>query len=326
MDFLRGVDAVLNGSGAGPFDWVAAAETAKAGVDPGSTELSGEAEAAYATALREFREPVRAATGVDGALPDTLAVLDRHHWIDAQVATCRRVTARDRERDESLVAALGAVVGAERLGDSLSLVAGSTPGRYDRQFPLAFADGVADEVHLVHANVERLAGEVDAEPTRVRQWAVAHELVHAAELSAAPWLPAYLAERVRALVRRFEEAAGPPEALGDAPEVEQVQRALVVAEGYATLALARAFDGGYAALHREVHAVRWDGGVAPDLARDLLGVDPGPGLYDRGRQFLVAVVDARGFAAADAVLADPDALPTAGELREPQCWLDRVDP
>jgi Uncharacterized conserved protein len=93
MTILGAIRAVADAprSGDGPVDWNGAAAASKATVSPGSIELTPAEREGYATDIREARDRVREVTGLGFDLPETVEVQHRHHWIDANIATFRRV-------------------------------------------------------------------------------------------------------------------------------------------------------------------------------------------------------------------------------------------
>ncbi len=91
VSIYRVVRAVADASGDEVVDWAAATEAARAATEPGSLDLTDAERAGYADDVREARDRIREVTGVGFDLPDTVEVQHRHHWIDANVETFRRV-------------------------------------------------------------------------------------------------------------------------------------------------------------------------------------------------------------------------------------------
>jgi len=60
------------------------------------------------------------------------------------------------------------------------------------------------------------------------------------------------------------------------------------------------------------------------MLRALLGVDAKLSQYTRGRAFVDQVVGRVGMQRFNAVWTDPDTLPRAAEIENPQQWIDRV--
>ncbi|WP_394346008.1 zinc-dependent metalloprotease [Halorubrum sp. BOL3-1] len=92
-------------------------------------------------------------------------------------------------RDLSRIANTGSMAFA------LGFLARNVLGQYD---PLLLADEPdADHgLYFVHPNIVGVAAALDVEYPRFRRWIAFHEVTHAAEFGAAPWLPEYLESRV----------------------------------------------------------------------------------------------------------------------------------
>ena len=341
MDILRSIRTVSEASGPGIVDWGRAATAAKASTDPGSVALTDAERAGYAADVRDARVRLADAAGIDFDVPDTVEVQNRHHWIDASVGTFRRVM------EPVETAALG--------GGSAGVAPGSTPGptgpvpggslprdlsRVANTGSMAFALGflarnvlgqydpllLADEpnadhgLYFVHPNIVAVAASLDVEYPRFRRWIAFHEVTHAAEFGAAPWLPEYLESRVERGIEGMT-AGGL-----DADAFAELQTAMTAVEGYAEVLMDRAFDGEYADLRRKLDDRRGGGGPAQRLARRLLGLGLKRRQYERGADFFGRVADERGIEAASAVWSAPETLPTSAEIDDPGAWIARVDP
>gem|GEM_PF-6762003 len=91
MDLFRSAQAVAGSQGDGIVDWTAVAAAAKAATPSGDLDLSTEEQQGYRTDVREARDRLRSVGEVEFDLPETIEIQNRHHWIDANIATFRRV-------------------------------------------------------------------------------------------------------------------------------------------------------------------------------------------------------------------------------------------
>ncbi|WP_123620543.1 zinc-dependent metalloprotease [Halorubrum sp. CSM-61] len=237
---------------------------------------------------------------------------------------------REFVRDVSRVANTGS------MAFTLGFLARNVLGQYD---PLLLADEPdADHgLYFVHPNIVEVARSLDVDFPRFRRWIAFHEVTHAAEFGAAPWLPEYLESRVEQGIEGLTGGAGeagrggltagnlPVDALDTEPFAE-LQAAMTAVEGYAEVLMDRAFDGEYADLRRKLDERRGGGNPVQRLARRLLGLGLKRRQYEQGAAFFREVVDARGIEAAGAVWERPENLPTRAELDDPAAWLVRVDP
>jgi uncharacterized protein (DUF2342 family) len=321
MNLFRSVRAVTEASdtGTGPIDWQAVGEAAKAGVDPGSLDLSAAEEAGYAADVREARERLQSVGGVEFDLPRTIEVQSRHHWIDANVRTFRRVMRPFEEHGPTVLPGVTRVINTGSMAFMLSFLAKNVLGQYD---PLLLAEGenAGHELYFVHPNINRTATELDVDYPRFRRWIAFHEVAHAAEFGAAPWLAPYLEQRLEDGIETFTQGGFDREAF------HELNVAMTAVEGYAELLMDLAFDDDYADLREKLDARRRQGGPLTKLVRRALGLGLKRRQYERGARFFRTVADARGIKAASAVWDRPENLPTEAELDHPERWLTRVNP
>jgi len=320
MNLFRSVRAVTeaSGSGTGPIDWEAVAEAAKAGVEPGDLDLPASEQEAYATDVREARERLRSVGGVEFDLPDSIEIQNRHHWIEANIRTFRRVMRPFEEHGPTVLPGLTRSVNTGSMAFMLSFLAKNVLGQYDPLL-LAEADDAGHELYFVHPNIVETAGVLDVDYPRFRRWIAFHEVSHAAEFGAAPWLADYLEERLEEGIETFTEGGF------DRQSFHDLNVAMTAVEGYAELLMDRAFDDDYADLRAKLDARRQQGGPLTKLVRRLLGLGLKRRQYERGARFFRTVADARGVEAASAVWERPENLPTENELDHPERWLARVE-
>ncbi len=319
MNVLRSLRAVSEASGSGVIDWEKAAEAAKASTEPGSLDLSPGDREGYATDVRDARSRVRAVAGVDFEVPATVEIQNRHHWVDANLDSFRNVM-RPIETTASLpLPELSRVANTGSLAFTLGFLARNVLGQYD---PLLLADEPDTDhgLYFVHPNIVAAATELEVDYPRFRRWIAFHEVSHAAEFGAAPWLPTYLEARLEEGLRGLSSGGFDREALAE------LQLAMTAVEGYAELLMDRAFDAEYADLRRKLDERRSGGSPVQRLARRLLGLGMKRRQYERGAAFFERVADERGIEAASAVWDRPENLPTRAELDHPETWLVRIDP
>ena len=318
MNIYRSVQAVTNASGTGHIDWAAVAEAAKASTDPGQLDLSEADRDGYAADVRDARERLRSVGGVSFNVPEVIEVQNRHHWIDANIRTFERVMRPLEEHGVGALPGVTRVVNTGTMAFMLSFLAKHVLGQYD---PLLLAE--ADEDHglyFVHPNITRVADALNVDYPRFRRWIAFHEVSHAAEFGAAPWLSDHLEARMRSGIDALAEGSLDRDAFRD------LDVAMTAVEGYAELLMDRAFDEEYEDLRRKLDARRRGGGPLAQLIRRLLGLGLKRRQYERGAAFFNAVADARDVAAAGAVWDRAENLPSNEELDDPALWLRRVDP
>ncbi len=314
MSLYRSVRAVTGASGDGAVDWSAVGTAAAAATDPGNLDVSGEERRAYAADVRDARDRVRAVTELGFELPGRVEIQHRHHWIEANVDTFRRVMAPLEARAE-YIPEVARVLNTGSMTVALSFLANNVLGQYD---PLLLADSDDHALYFVRPNIQRVADQLDVPYPRFRRWIAFHEVTHAAEFGAAPWLSDHLERAVREAIDNLAEGSIDRESLGD------LDTTMTAVEGYAELVMDRAFDEEYADLRRKLEARRRGRGPLQRLIRRLLGLGMKRRQYERGKAFFDAVVDRGGMATAGRAWESPETLPTDAELDDPGAWLARV--
>jgi len=314
VSILESVGAIAGASGEGTIDWTAATEAATAATDPGSLDLDPGEREGYAEDVRAAREAVRSAAGIDFDVPGTIEIQNRHHWIEANVDTFRTVM-------EPLADRRVAFPGFTRRANTatmatmLAFLGRNVLGQYD---PLLLAGG-DPKLYFVRPNVRKIADSLDVEYDRFRRWIVVHEVTHAAEFGAAPWLADYLETRMREAIDRMAEGGFDRAAFGE------IDLAMTAVEGYAESVMDRAFEAEYDDLRAKIDARRSGRGPIAKLLRRLLGLGMKRRQYERGKAFFDAVIDARGIEGASAVWDAPGNLPREAEIEDPELWLSRIE-
>ena len=307
-------------TGAGQVDWDAVAEAAKAVTEPGSVDLSEAERAGYATDVRDARDRLQSVGEVTFDLPRTIEVQNRHHWIDANVATFERLMRPLEETGPGLLPGVEGVartVNTGTLAFMLSFLGRNVLGQYDPLL-LAEADDPDHGLYFVHPNIVRVAGVLDVDYPRFRRWIAFHEVAHAAEFGAAPWLSGHLEGKLEEGIDALASGQLDREAF------REMDATMTAVEGYAELLMDRAFDDDYEDLREKLDRRRSGGNPLNRLVRRLLGLGLKRRQYERGAAFFEAVADARGVAAASRVWDHPANLPTDDELDHPGQWLRRV--
>jgi len=315
MSLYRSVRAVTGATGEGAVDWDAVSEAAKSSTDPGDLDVSAAEREGYAADVKAARDRVGSVTAIDFTLPERVEIQNRHHWVDANIETFRRVLS-------PLEGQMGAMPGVARVANTgsmafaLSFLSRHVLGQYD---PLLLADGDDHALYFVRPNIRTVADSLDVSYDRFRRWIAFHEVTHAAEFGAAPWLSDHLESTVNEAIERL--AAGTL----DREAMSGIDTTMTAVEGYAELVMDRAFDGEYADLRRKLEQRREGRGPIEWLVRRLLGLSVKRRQYERGKEFFEAVADRRGMETAGRVWEAPELLPTDAELDDPSAWIARVD-
>ncbi|QLC32687.1 zinc-dependent metalloprotease [Halarchaeum sp. CBA1220] len=313
MNLLDSARAVAGASGSEAVDWSAVATAAKGATDPGALDLTRREREGYAADVRAARSRIRDVSGLGFDVPETVEIQNRHHWIDANVSTFRR--AFEPLEQGGALPGVARTVNTATTAGTLAFVARRVLGQYD---PLLLADADDHRLYFVHPNIASAAESLDADFERFRRWIAFHEVTHAAEFGAAPWLSDHLESGLREGVAALSEGTLQREAFGE------LMTTMTAVEGYAELLMDRAFDEDYDDLRRKLDERRDEDGPLGGLVRRLLGFHLKREQYERGREFFEAVADARGVEGAGAVWHSPETLPSDAELDDPAMWLARI--
>ncbi|WIV67466.1 zinc-dependent metalloprotease [Natrialbaceae archaeon AArc-T1-2] len=318
MNIYRSARAVAGASGDHAVDWAAAAEAAKASTEPGSISLEPGEREGYARDVRDARREVRATADLAFEVPDVVEIQNRHHWMDANIATFERVMAPVEDHANAFHG-VARTINTGTMTVLLAFLGRNVLGQYD---PLLLADTPKDDhaLYFVRPNILRVAEALEVEYPRFRRWIAFHEVTHAAEFGAAPWLSSHLEANMQAGIDALAEGSF------DKKAFRELDATMTVVEGYAELLMDHAFDDEYADLRRKLDERRQGRGPLQELFRRLLGLGLKRRQYERGKTFFEEVADARGLEAAGAVWEGSECLPTHDELDEPGQWLRRVDP
>ena len=314
MDLFRSAQAVADSSGDDIVDWSAVATAAKAATPRGELALSVDEQTAYRNDVREARDRLRSVGDVQFDLPETIEIQNRHHWIDANIETFRRVV-EPLESQQTVLPGVSRALNTGTMAITLGFLGRNVLGQYD---PLLLAETDDHSLYFVRPNIQRVAQQLDVDYPRFRRWIAFHEVAHAAEFGAAPWLPGYLEDRMQAAVSDLTDGKLNREAY------RELNTAMTAVEGYAELLMDHAFDQEYVDLRAKLDARRQGGGPFVQLMRRLLGLDLKRRQYEQGAAFFEAIADARDIAAASVVWERPETLPTSEEIETPGLWLQRV--
>ena len=315
MTLYRSVRAVTGAAGDGPVDWTAVVDAARESTDPGQLDLDEGEREAYATDVGDARDRVRAVAKLDFDLPDRVEVMNRHHWLDANVETFERVM-EPIEQQAEYIPGVARMVNTGSMAFALSFLSDHVLGQYD---PLLLADNDNHALYFVRPNIVNAAEQLDVPYPRFRRWIAFHEVTHAAEFGAAPWLPDHLESAMMEAVENLSAGNIDRETLG------QLDTTMTAVEGYAELIMDEAFDDEYADLRRKLDERRQGRGPIEKLIRRVLGLSVKRRQYERGKSFFDTVVEKRDIETAGRVWESPEMLPTDAELDDPDAWLARID-
>lgn len=336
--FAERISATIAGDGAGFAEL------------PGDLRALGD-RAADAVLATTMLEP-------SGALPAPLAV-DRAAWTSANVGIMRATVAPLEVQLERQVASLpgplraaaGSVVAAEA-GAVVGYMARRVLGQYE--VVLSAEPTGSPRLLLVAPNIHESAARLLVPLDDLLAWVTVHEVTHAVQFAAAPWLRGHLAGLLgellagaevelgggaRAAMPSLDDLRGMWDrartdgilALAAGPErtelIDRMQAAMALVEGHAEHVMDAAGESLVAdlpRLRRALDASRAERSPMAGMLERLLGLDLKLRQYREGRAFCDAVVARAGMTGLNTAFAGPEQLPTLAEIADAESWLSRV--
>jgi coenzyme F420 biosynthesis associated uncharacterized protein len=315
---------------------------------PGLSEAAAESERRV-TAYTGLRPP--------RPLPPP-ELLSRPEWVRANLRSLRPLL-------EPLVTRLGDGLGPAgpplRTGAGMLVAAevGAVMGYLSRrvlgQYELVILEPEAHaRLLFVGPNLDEAARALEADDDELLRWVAFHEVTHALQFAAVPWLREHLAGLLRDLIEGMEVSLDPSRllrvpsrddlrALVDAVSdgdlvslvttpaqratLDRMQAAMAVLEGYAEHVMDAvgaevlpSLDRLRAAMDRR----RRSASAPARLLQRLLGLDLKLRQYQLGKAFCDAVVAREGIVALNRVWEAPGVIPTLAELEDPMAWMART--
>lgn len=323
------------------LDWDEIAELARRRL--GAERLAPAARRKLATQYARLAGDVRPALleAVGGlprgtVLPDFQA-LDRPQWLDLNLGILSRALApleEIRQVPSSLLTDWGRA-GIDRwVAALLGFLAGRVLGQFDPQ--LLGREPVVPGLYLVEPNVAAFQRKDDLPGDDLRRWLILHELTHAWQFAAHPWLREHLNGELERLVklaigdgrRGFDRLAaltlGVP---GQLEGMRRIQALMTVVEGYSNLVMnlvGRDLLPGFDQLE-DAHRRRSSQRSPLELiVWRLTGLEAKMRQYRVGEAFSRAVFDSHGMAVLNRVWESAESMPRPDELRDPGRWVRRV--
>jgi coenzyme F420 biosynthesis associated uncharacterized protein len=288
-------------------------------------------------------------------------LVTRGGWASVNLDTLASLLDPVGERLDGRMEFAGPLAGALRAAASATLAAeaglvmGYVAQRILGQYEISLLQPDAPaRLLLVAPNLAKARAQLAVDRDSFYGWIVIHELTHALQFQAVPWLRGHLGEMLRRYLETVEVridsgAAGGLPSLPDPGRLVEafregglaalvqtreqrdlmgrMQAVMAVIEGYSEHvmdAVGADLLPAYGGL-REAMTRRRRSRSAPErIVERLLGLDFKLRQYELGKRFCDAVADEAGIEGLNRVWSAPESMPTAGELNRPRAWLDRV--
>ena len=351
-------------------DWGQAEEIAVlvAQSEGGTTPPEAGVQRDFEAMMERSQELVRSYTHLEPGEPvGPILVLDRPDWVRANLgafqlvfqplaATYSRTLQRmEVQRGRRLSAGRKFTRGllTAQLGMVMGYLARSVLGQFDLGLP-RMEDG--GKLYIVYPNLLKAEARMRLQPADFRLWITLHEVTHAFEFAAHPWLRDYL-KRVmedyfRSVSLRLEEMGLRlrPEELRDArrlneiinqgglmsivhtPEqreiLSRIQAFMSLVEGYSNLVMDMV-GMDVIPTYREMSLAfrhrRDSKSGAERLVERMLGFDLKLQQYQVGELFCREVEEKKGLDFLNLAWKREENLPTADEIRHAYLWIERIE-
>lgn len=323
----------------------------------------------------EFRELVRRCGPIVSAYtgdtlpdaPERTFAFDRVDWVNANIDAFEKMfapleglnllgDAANRTVAAEMMGTVNQKVLSAEVGLLLGYLARKVLGQYDLTL-LGREPVNAGKLYYVEPNIRAAEQMLGLPRDDFRMWLALHEITHAFEFEAHPWLREHfnaMLERyfeflkedaanlranglggLRTYLERMKLGNGESgswlESLMNADQralFTEMQATMCIIEGYSNHvmnAVGRTLLPNYELISRRFSERQQQRSQADRLLAKLTGLDVKMEQYRLGEEFIDAVVKARGHDFARRVWEGPDSLPTMAEIRQPALWLSRMD-
>jgi coenzyme F420 biosynthesis associated uncharacterized protein len=276
--------------------------------------------------------------GSAGDLPPFQA-LDRAGWLDLNVGIMRDaleplVTAQERLPNSRMVE-FGRAVLDRYVGLILGFLSGRVLGQYDPRL-LGHEPAGRPGLYLVEPNIADFQSEAELPADPLRRWLILHEMTHAWQFGAHPWLREHLNgmlrevlgaaidARLSSLDRLLAMTLGAGNQRG---VISRMQSTMSLIEGYSNLVMdvvGREVLPDFARLEAAHQARVEDKTVFERLFWKLTGLELKLQQYVVGERFCKEIHERHGMAVLNRSWERAENLPTADELRHPERWAARM--
>ena len=323
------------------LDWDEVRRTARSRFGPEIISPASLAAAAkgYRALAGKLEKPL---LGFVGGMPagtelPKFEALDREGWLDLNLGILRRVVDPVIEKGRvpnSLMVEFGRAGLDQYMAFMLAFLGRRVLGQYDPQLlGVEPIDGAG--LYLVETNVEEWGRKADLPGQDLRRWLILHEMTHAWQFAAHPWLRDHMEQSMRVLLETVTQKASPAVRIaafaGVLPAqwrvMREMQGAMSLIEGYSNLVmneLGAKLLPGFDQLEEAYRRRSANKGMLDQLVWKFTGLDLKLQQYKRGEAFARAVYDAHGMEALNQAWRGPDQMPKLDELAHPESWYRRV--
>ena len=325
--------------------WEEVAARAKAGLSLEATASPARLRllaADYNRLASEVEAPLLRAVGglPQGITLPPFEALDRHGWVDLNVGILRTamepVLELQTRLPNSRLIETGRALMDRYVGLILGFLSKRVLGQYDPQLLVSEPRAVPG-LYLVEPNIQEWEEEADLHGEALRRWLILHEMTHAWQFAAHPWLRDHLNGMLQQLLSSaLDRRASSLDRLlsitfGAGRQwriIERVQSTMSLVEGYSNLVMDLVGKRELPEFERLEDAYQQRRGQKTVFERafwKLTGLEMKLQQYVVGERFCRHVYDARGMEYLNRAWESPETLPSAPELKNPDAWITRID-
>jgi coenzyme F420 biosynthesis associated uncharacterized protein len=276
--------------------------------------------------------------GMEGEFP-AFEAIDRFGWVDLNVGIMRDalqplVEVQERIPNSYLVE-FGRGALDRYVGLILGFLSGRVLGQYDPQL-LGHEPAGLPGLYLVEPNIADWQDEAGLPGDPLRRWLILHEMTHAWQFGAHPWLREHLNGMIRELLgAAIDRDRNPVDRLlsmtfgvrRQLDVINRVQATMSLVEGYSNLVMdvvGRAQLPEFAALEAAHDARAGEKTVFEKLFWRITGLELKLQQYVVGERFCKEIHGRHGIAFLNQAWDGPASLPTLDELHNPERWAARI--
>jgi coenzyme F420 biosynthesis associated uncharacterized protein len=288
-------------------------------------------------------------------------VFDRREWLEANIVSFSQLFRPIEEMYEKNGGGRGALgmlmndVSSKLLGMQIGGLLGYLAQRVLGQYDLSLlsAEATGGSLYFVEPNIARVQQQLGLSDAEFRLWITLHEMTHAFEFEAYPWVRRYFHELLDqnfALISSQMLSSGNNlvdmlmrllQGIGSGqhwietvltPEqravFDRIQALMSLIEGYGNHvmnAVGRRLLPSFSQIEQRVAQRQKQRTMLDLMIFRLTGLDLKLAQYQQGEAFVNAVVAERGIQFAGRVWERPENLPTMDEIRDPAQWIRRMD-
>jgi coenzyme F420 biosynthesis associated uncharacterized protein len=313
--------------------------------------------------VEDARERVVAYTGLEPTgpipLPETIS---RAEWVKANISSTSLMMDPMLEQASAQLKSVAnatqlrlAAFGSAEVGLLVGYMAQRVMGQYELVLVGKQAPERSPRLLFVMPNLAEAIRRFGADEREFLTWVALHEVTHAVQFGAVPWLQNHLGGLIEQLMERAEQrmvarrgglrlpsrerlehvlsAVRHADLLGivaskeEQAIIDRAQAVMAVIEGHAEHvmdAVAPELLPSLPALRRALDQRRKVQSPVSRLVSRLLGMEMKLRQYEQGKRFVDEVVADGGRSAQALLFSGPEALPTPTELEDPAAWLRRV--